>query len=111
MLGGIDVRNDGATRGPEVVERGRRDHPHRILQWSRYMKDEAEVIGGVPSAVRYAFRRHVTGAFAIGDQLITRIVRNLLGLSLRRLVGRCRLGDQGLYRTQAQTTGQRGSAF
>ena len=71
VLRGIDVRNEGAPGRPDIVERGWRDHPHRILKRSRYMKDEPKGIGRRPAAVWYAFRRHETGALAIGDQLIT----------------------------------------
>src|SRR5262249_29927879 len=75
MLPGIDVGNEGTTRGRHVVERGWRDHAHLILKRSCDMKREPEFIGGGPTARRvpHSYGGHETGALAIGDQFVARL--------------------------------------
>ena len=91
MLPGIDVRNEGATGRRHVVERGWRDHPHRILKRRRHMKREPEGIGRRPAAVGYAYRGHETGALAVGDQLLVALDDIRMPVSGRCLVfGRSR---------------------
>ena len=105
MLAGIDVRDVGATGRPHEVERGWRDHPHRILKRARHMKHEPEGIGRRPAAdgMGYADRGHETGAIAVGDQL-------LAALDERGLVCGC-LAARGRDGSHGQTTGQRGAAL
>ncbi len=57
MLPRIDLRDVGTTGRPHEVERGWRDHPHRILKRRRDMKVEPEGIGRRPAAVGDAYRR------------------------------------------------------
>ena len=66
------------------------------------MKNEPKLIGRRPTAVRYAYRGHETGALAIGDQFVTALDE--------RSRHSC-LAERGLYRSQGQTTGQRGATF
>ena len=74
MLPGIDVRNEGATGGRHVVERGWRDHSHLILKRSCNMKREPEFIGRRPTAgprrMRHSYGGHEMGALAIFDQFL-----------------------------------------
>jgi len=67
------------------------------------MKNEPEAIGRRPAARRvlYAYRVHETGAFTIGDHFFT---------ALDKLSRFCFLAERGLYRSQGQTTSQRGTA-
>ena len=60
VLPGIDVREEGATGRRQVVERGWRDHPDRILKRRRHVKRQPEVIGRRPAAVGDAHRGDVT---------------------------------------------------
>src|ERR1700694_5725411 len=75
MLPGIDVRNEGTTRGRHVVERGWRNHSHLILKRSRNMKGEPNLIGRRPTTrrVRHPYRGHEMGALPILDQFLARL--------------------------------------
>jgi hypothetical protein len=102
MLTGIDVRDEGATSRPHEVERGWRNHPHRILKRARHMKHEPEGIGRRPAAdgVGDAYRRHETGTIAVGDELLIPFDELWMLLGARRRDG-----------SHCQTTGQRGAAL
>ena len=106
VLPGIDVRQEGPTRGRHVVERGRRDHAHGILKRGRHMKHEAEGIGRRPSAVRNAHRSDEMGPLAVCDQLLA-APDHLRGRWFRRWC----LASRRRYRSQRQTTSQRGAAL
>ena len=106
MLPGIDVRDEATTGRRHVVERGRRDHPDRILKRARHMKHEPEAIGRRPAAhgVGYAYRSNETRAIAVGDLI-------LVALDHSWGCWRCRcLADRGCHGSQGETTGQRGTA-
>ena len=116
MLPGIDVRNEGATSGRHVVERGRGDHSHLILKRSRDMKREPEFIGRRPAAGRvpHSYGGHEMGALAIGDQFLARLDELFRSGCLAAswcLTDSLRLADRGSYCPQRQATGQRGAAL
>src|SRR6185312_3713856 len=62
MLPGIDLRNKGASVGGHIMERGRRDHPYRILKRSNHMKHQPKGIGRWSSLGGLAERGHEAGA-------------------------------------------------
>ncbi len=108
MLLRIDIRQEGAAGRRPVVERGWRDHPHRILERGRHVKNEPEGIGRRPAAVGDAYRGHELGAVAVGDQLLGALEHRRGCRYLSRYL--C-LGDRRRDGSQGETAGQRGAAL
>ena len=108
VLAGIDVRKKRSAGCPHVVERGRCDHPDRILQRGRHVKREPPGVGRWPAAVSDAYGGDVTRSVAVGNLVLALLDHR------RRVVCLAAFGClavRGGCGSQGETTGERSAAF